>query len=78
MGIRCTSCAGESRSHAWAGPGSESQGGLFPCRPRKPLQSHALPPPPSDELREAWRIFTPLLHEIEREKPQPIPYVYGR
>nr|XP_060511797.1 glucose-6-phosphate 1-dehydrogenase [Panthera onca] len=31
----------------------------------------------SDELREAWRIFTPLLHEIEREKPQPIPYVYG-
>lgn len=31
----------------------------------------------SDELREAWRIFTPLLHQIEREKPQPIPYVYG-
>uniref|UniRef100_A0A673UAN8 Glucose-6-phosphate 1-dehydrogenase n=1 Tax=Suricata suricatta TaxID=37032 RepID=A0A673UAN8_SURSU len=31
----------------------------------------------SDELREAWRIFTPLLHEIEREKAQPIPYVYG-
>lgn len=34
--------------------------------------------PLSDELREAWRIFTPLLHQIEREKPQPIPYVYGR
>uniref|UniRef100_A0A8W4F7W3 glucose-6-phosphate dehydrogenase (NADP(+)) n=1 Tax=Sus scrofa TaxID=9823 RepID=A0A8W4F7W3_PIG len=32
----------------------------------------------SDELREAWRIFTPLLHKIEREKLQPIPYVYGR
>lgn len=32
----------------------------------------------SDELREAWRIFTPLLHKIEREKPQPIPYTYGR
>ncbi|XP_068388893.1 glucose-6-phosphate 1-dehydrogenase isoform X1 [Eschrichtius robustus] len=31
----------------------------------------------SDELREAWRIFTPLLHQIEREKAQPIPYVYG-
>ncbi|KAM6151650.1 glucose-6-phosphate 1-dehydrogenase [Rhynchocyon petersi] len=31
----------------------------------------------SDELREAWRIFTPLLHRIERERPQPIPYVYG-
>ncbi|XP_036029850.1 glucose-6-phosphate 1-dehydrogenase isoform X3 [Onychomys torridus] len=31
----------------------------------------------SDELREAWRIFTPLLHRIDREKPQPIPYVYG-
>ena len=26
----------------------------------------------SDELAEAWRIFTPLLHQIEREKPQPI------
>ncbi|KAK3102256.1 hypothetical protein FSP39_009955 [Pinctada imbricata] len=31
----------------------------------------------SDELSEAWRIFTPLLHQIEREKPKPIPYVYG-
>ncbi|XP_065772248.1 glucose-6-phosphate 1-dehydrogenase isoform X1 [Muntiacus reevesi] len=31
----------------------------------------------SDELREAWRIFTPLLHHIEHEKAQPIPYVYG-
>ncbi|NP_001087249.1 glucose-6-phosphate 1-dehydrogenase [Ovis aries] len=31
----------------------------------------------SDELREAWRIFTPLLHHIEREKARPIPYVYG-
>ncbi|XP_008316373.1 glucose-6-phosphate 1-dehydrogenase isoform X2 [Cynoglossus semilaevis] len=31
----------------------------------------------SDELREAWRIFTPLLHQIEREKTQPIPYIYG-
>lgn len=32
----------------------------------------------SDELREAWRIFTPLLHQMEAEKKQPIPYVYGR
>ncbi|KAM8831164.1 glucose-6-phosphate 1-dehydrogenase isoform 1-T1 [Synchiropus picturatus] len=31
----------------------------------------------SDELREAWRIFTPLLHHIDNEKPKPIPYVYG-
>ncbi|KAJ0036239.1 hypothetical protein NQD34_004916 [Periophthalmus magnuspinnatus] len=31
----------------------------------------------SDELREAWRIFTPLLHHIEKEKPKPIPYKYG-
>ncbi|KAH0628843.1 hypothetical protein JD844_010430 [Phrynosoma platyrhinos] len=31
----------------------------------------------SDELREAWRIFTPLLHKIEAEKPKPISYRYG-
>jgi len=31
----------------------------------------------SDELAEAWRIFTPLLHAIEAEKPQPIKYKYG-
>ncbi|XP_001505636.2 glucose-6-phosphate 1-dehydrogenase isoform X2 [Ornithorhynchus anatinus] len=31
----------------------------------------------SDELREAWRIFTPLLHKIEKEKAKPIPYRYG-
>ncbi|CAN9516148.1 unnamed protein product [Ophioblennius macclurei] len=31
----------------------------------------------SDELREAWRIFTPLLHQIEGEKKRPIPYAYG-
>ncbi|KAK9758814.1 Glucose-6-phosphate dehydrogenase, C-terminal domain [Popillia japonica] len=31
----------------------------------------------SDELSEAWRIFTPLLHRIERERIRPIPYVYG-
>lgn len=29
----------------------------------------------SDELSEAWRIFTPLLHRIERERIRPIPYV---
>lgn len=32
----------------------------------------------TDELAEAWRIFTPVLHRIEREKPKPIPYIYGR
>jgi len=31
----------------------------------------------SDELAEAWRIFTPLLHTIESAKPKPIPYAYG-
>ncbi|CAH1998148.1 unnamed protein product [Acanthoscelides obtectus] len=31
----------------------------------------------SDELSEAWRIFTPLLHRIESEKIRPKPYVYG-
>ncbi|KAM9752181.1 glucose-6-phosphate 1-dehydrogenase-like isoform 1-T1 [Menidia menidia] len=31
----------------------------------------------SDELREAWRIFTPVLHQIESEKKRPIPYKYG-
>ena len=32
----------------------------------------------SDELAEAWRIFTPLLHHIDREKPKPINYMYGK
>ncbi|KAL8611290.1 Glucose-6-phosphate 1-dehydrogenase [Nucella lapillus] len=31
----------------------------------------------SDELYEAWRIFTPLLHHIEHNKPTPIPYRHG-
>ncbi|RWS25529.1 glucose-6-phosphate 1-dehydrogenase-like protein [Leptotrombidium deliense] len=31
----------------------------------------------SDELAEAWRIFTPLLHELEAKKIPPIPYAYG-
>ena len=31
----------------------------------------------TDELSEAWRIFTPLLHRIEKEKIKPIPYIYG-
>ncbi|XP_021946745.1 glucose-6-phosphate 1-dehydrogenase isoform X1 [Folsomia candida] len=31
----------------------------------------------SDELAEAWRIFTPLLRQIENEKPNLIPYKYG-
>ena len=26
----------------------------------------------SDELAEAWRIFTPLLHKIEEDKQEPI------
>ncbi|XP_066063336.1 glucose-6-phosphate 1-dehydrogenase-like [Chamaea fasciata] len=31
----------------------------------------------SDELHEAWRIFTPLLHQIEQRREPPIPYPYG-
>ncbi|KAI7828512.1 glucose-6-phosphate dehydrogenase [Kickxella alabastrina] len=31
----------------------------------------------SDELDEAWRIFTPLLHQIEKEEVVPLPYEYG-
>ena len=30
-----------------------------------------------DELRAAWKIFTPLLHQIDREKVKPIPYEFG-
>lgn len=28
----------------------------------------------ADELSEAWRIFTPLLHEIESSHPEPLLY----
>ncbi|KAJ2063728.1 Glucose-6-phosphate 1-dehydrogenase [Coemansia sp. S146] len=31
----------------------------------------------SDELDEAWRIFTPLLHQIDRDQVIPLPYEYG-
>ncbi|CAK9290909.1 unnamed protein product [Gordionus sp. m RMFG-2023] len=31
----------------------------------------------TDELHEAWRIFTPLLHKIEKEIIKPIPYIFG-
>jgi len=31
----------------------------------------------ADELVAAWKIFTPILHNIERERPQPILYEYG-
>ena len=31
----------------------------------------------SDELAEAWRIFTPLLHEIEQRKVAPLPYLHS-
>ena len=30
-----------------------------------------------DELKEAWAIFTPLLHRIERERVKPILYDFG-
>lgn len=30
-----------------------------------------------DELRAAWKLFTPLLNEIENNKVQPLPYVFG-
>jgi len=31
----------------------------------------------SQELVEAWRIFTPLLHDIDAKKPQPVLYPFG-
>ncbi|KAJ4460619.1 putative Glucose-6-phosphate 1-dehydrogenase [Paratrimastix pyriformis] len=31
----------------------------------------------ADELEEAWRIFTPLLQELEQKRVRPIPYVFG-
>jgi glucose-6-phosphate 1-dehydrogenase len=30
-----------------------------------------------DELKASWAIFTPLLHQIEKERVRPIPYEYG-
>ena len=38
---------------------------------------HSSPPSFSDELAEAWRIFTPILHQIEADKIEPIKYRYG-
>lgn len=31
----------------------------------------------SDELAEAWRVFTPLLHKIDAGDIKPVPYKYG-
>ncbi|XP_072936345.1 glucose-6-phosphate 1-dehydrogenase [Epargyreus clarus] len=31
----------------------------------------------NDELKEAWRIFTPVLKELEEQHVKPLPYVYG-
>lgn len=31
----------------------------------------------SDELLEAWKLFTPLLEEIEQSGTSPLPYKYG-
>ena len=31
----------------------------------------------TDELKAAWEIFTPLLHEIDENKTKPIDYVFG-
>ncbi|KAJ1912895.1 Glucose-6-phosphate 1-dehydrogenase [Mycoemilia scoparia] len=31
----------------------------------------------ADELEEAWRIVTPLLHQIDSGKVEPLPYPYG-
>lgn len=31
----------------------------------------------NDELKEAWRIFTPVLKELEQKQIMPLPYVYG-
>lgn len=66
VGVKCTLYAGMSALHLLSYQLSRSlptDSSHFFC---------------SDELREAWRIFTPLLHQIEKEKPKPIPYKYGR
>jgi glucose-6-phosphate 1-dehydrogenase len=31
----------------------------------------------TDELAEAWRVFTPALHAIDKEKKMPVKYVFG-
>ncbi|CAG2115423.1 unnamed protein product [Medioppia subpectinata] len=31
----------------------------------------------TDELSEAWRVFTPALHTIDKEKKMPVKYVFG-
>lgn len=31
----------------------------------------------NDELKEAWRIFTPVLKQLEEQHIKPVPYVYG-
>lgn len=31
----------------------------------------------SDELLNSWRLFTPLLEALDREKKKPLPYAYG-
>lgn len=31
----------------------------------------------NDELKEAWRIFTPVLKQLEEQKVKPVPYQYG-
>ncbi|MGH0170209.1 UNVERIFIED_CONTAM: hypothetical protein FKN15_060283 [Acipenser sinensis] len=57
---------------------------LFHSRVTHPRFYYQLDQPPacqanklSDELREAWRIFTPLLHRIESDNILPVPYTYG-
>ncbi|KAI8427652.1 hypothetical protein MSG28_002123 [Choristoneura fumiferana] len=31
----------------------------------------------NDELKEAWRIFTPILKQLEEQRVKPVPYVHG-
>ena len=31
----------------------------------------------ADELEAAWKIFTPVLHQLESEKIPPVPYTFG-
>lgn len=31
----------------------------------------------TDELSEAWRIFTPVLHQLEKQQVKPHSYVFG-
>lgn len=44
---------------------------------RHPTYSPSPMPGRDDELEAAWKLFTPLLHELEQRQVQPELYPYG-